>query len=203
MRAGVRRSHPRLVGLLNDRIRRVPELVQVQALALEPLEALRDADGLFLLLRAHGAMGVQETPHLDAAIRVLRDHVHEVVRGIVRRRRLELQRPVKPHGDLGLGPLVHGAAARGEEKKLVQSLPDLTPGLVYHHSHRDPRTLADILEGLDHRQRRGRVQPGRGLVQEQRQRAGHHFHADIHALALAAGDAATRLVSDDGVLHVE
>ena len=126
------------------------------------------------------------------------DDVEEVVRGVEVLRHGLAQRGEVRRARALPGSRVNESTA-AEEHELVDEGVDAGPGLV--HGRDDGPTLLDgeVLErGHDVEGLEG-VETGRGLVHEDEPRVVKEVHADRDPLALATGNAADLLISDDGI----
>ena len=132
------------------------------------------------------------------ALEVPVDAVEEVIRCTARGR----------DGQLGGGKHVlrlEGIAevdgvAGGQQEELVEELKRLGRRLV-DDGDDGPASLGQLSDGCHHVIRRGRVQTGRGLVQEEQRWRGDELATDGHATALSAGDPAQVPVADVGVAN--
>mmetsp|Transcript_49578 Transcript_49578/g.141660 ORF Transcript_49578/g.141660 Transcript_49578/m.141660 type:complete len:202 (-) Transcript_49578:399-1004(-) len=125
---------------------------------------------------------------LDGRMRhASRQDVHEPVCRILALRHLEpqaLEVRLRPLGR----PEEDGPAPWPQKKYIVEEREELVPRLVDHHDNCHVE-LCHLPEGVDDLQRRGGVQPRRGLVQVDQGRARDQLQADAHALALPTADA--------------
>mmetsp|Transcript_58886 Transcript_58886/g.189373 ORF Transcript_58886/g.189373 Transcript_58886/m.189373 type:complete len:554 (-) Transcript_58886:56-1717(-) len=126
--------------------------------------------------------------------------VHEPVRGVLVLRHDEAQAVEVGLRLLG-GAQVHGLAARAEQQHVVEEREEGVAGLVDDHGDGHAQ-VRHLLQGVDDLQRGGGVQARCGLVQPEQRGARGELQADVHALALAAADAALLHAADEAGLDV-